>query len=125
MYLQKIFWAKMALASLVPISEPKKVLISGPTPSHGPCNEYCPHQNHYVPRHINNMYINSYWQCCGSESGSTGSTCFRASWIRIRIHQSEVWIRIRLRIWILLSPSKKVRKTLIPTALRLLFTFYL
>jgi hypothetical protein len=54
--------------------------------------------------------------CCGS--GSTGSTCFWASWIRIRIHQSEVWIRIqiRLRIWILLSSSKKVRKTLIPTA---------
>ncbi len=24
-------------------------------------------------------------QCCGSESGSTGSTCFWSSWIRIRI----------------------------------------
>ncbi len=47
-------------------------------------------------------------QCCGSESGSTGSTCFWASWIRIRIHQSEVWIRIR----ILLSPSKKSKKNL-------------
>jgi hypothetical protein len=33
-------------------------------------------------------------QCCGSESGSTGSTCFWASRIRIRIHLSEVWIRI-------------------------------
>jgi hypothetical protein len=45
-------------------------------------------------------------QCCGSgsESGSTGSTCFWASWIRIRIHQSEVCIRIR--IWILLSLVK-------------------
>jgi hypothetical protein len=32
MYLQKLFWAKMALASLVPISEPKKVLISGQGP---------------------------------------------------------------------------------------------
>ncbi len=30
-------------------------------------------------------------QCCGSGSGSTGSTCFWAS--RIRIHQTEVWIR--------------------------------
>jgi hypothetical protein len=39
-------------------------------------------------------------QCCGSGSGSTGSTCFWAS--RIRIHQTEVWIR-----WILLSTSKK------------------
>jgi hypothetical protein len=47
-------------------------------------------------------------QCCGSESGSTGSTCFWAFWIRIRIHQSEVWIRI----WILLSPSKKSKKNL-------------
>ncbi len=61
-------------------------------------------------------------QCCGSESGST---CFWASRIWIRICQSEVWIwiRIRLRIWILLSPSKKVRKTFIPPALWLLFDF--
>jgi hypothetical protein len=44
-------------------------------------------------------------QCCGSEFGS-GSTYFWASWIRIRIHQSEVWIRI------LLSPSKKSKKNL-------------
>jgi hypothetical protein len=35
-------------------------------------------------------------QCWGS--GSAGSTvCFWAS--RIRIHYSEVWIRIQLRIW--------------------------
>jgi hypothetical protein len=53
--------------------------------------------------------VDSHRQCCGSESGS-GSTCFWASWIRIRIHQSEVWIRIR--IWILLSPSKKSKKNL-------------
>ncbi len=33
-----------------------------------------------------------YNQCCGSgsESGSTGSTCFWDSWIRIRIYKSEV-----------------------------------
>jgi hypothetical protein len=24
-----------------------------------PCNGCCPHQNHYVPRHINNRYANS------------------------------------------------------------------
>ena len=58
-------------------------------------------------------------QCCGSESVSTGSTCFWVSWIRIhhsevwiwiriRIHSSEVWIRIR----ILLSPSKNSKKNL-------------
>jgi hypothetical protein len=47
-------------------------------------------------------------QCCGSgsESGSTGSTCFWASWIRFRIHYSDVWIRI------LLSPSKNSKKYL-------------
>jgi hypothetical protein len=40
-------------------------------------------------------------QCCGS-----GSTCFWAS--RIRIHLSEVWIRIR----ILLSTCKNSKKNL-------------
>jgi hypothetical protein len=49
--------------------------------------------------------------CCGSESGSV-STCFWASWVRI--HYSEVWIRIRiwLRIRILLSLSKNSKKNL-------------
>ncbi len=49
-------------------------------------------------------------QCC--RSGSTGSTCFWASWIRIRMHKSEVWIRIRLWIRILLSPSKIIKNNL-------------
>ncbi len=43
------------------------------------------------------------WQCCGC-----GSVCFWNSWIRI--HQSEVLIRIRIRI--LLSPSKNSKKNL-------------
>jgi hypothetical protein len=43
-----------------------------------------------------------------SGSGFTGSTCFWAS--RIRIHKSELWIRIRLRI--LLSSSKNSKKNL-------------
>jgi hypothetical protein len=47
----------------------------------------------------------SYRQCCGS-----GSTSFWASWIQIRIHWPEVWIRIR--IWILLSLSKNSKKNL-------------
>ncbi len=35
--------------------------ILGPTPSNGPCNGSCRHQNHYIPPHINNnWYINSY-----------------------------------------------------------------
>jgi hypothetical protein len=32
----------------------------GPTPSNGPRNGYCPPQNHYVSRHINNRYMNGY-----------------------------------------------------------------
>jgi hypothetical protein len=54
------FWAQMALALLDAISGPKKVLISGPTPSNDPRYGYCPHQNHYIPRHINNRYIDAY-----------------------------------------------------------------
>ncbi len=57
--------------------------------------------------------VYGFFQCCGSgsESGS-GSTCFWAS--RIRIHQSEVWIRIRrwIRIRILLSSCKNSKKNL-------------
>ncbi len=45
---------------------------------------------------------------CQSHVGAVYRTCFWASWIRIRI---------------LLSPSKKVRKTLFSTALWLLFDF--
>ncbi len=41
------------------ISGPQKVSIFGPTASNSPRNGYCPHQNHYVLRHINNRYINS------------------------------------------------------------------
>jgi hypothetical protein len=36
-----IFWVQMALASLVAVSGPKKVSISGPTPFNGPRNGYC------------------------------------------------------------------------------------
>ena len=57
----QLFWVRMALAPLVAISGPKKVLNSGPTPSNGPRNGYCPPQNHYVPHHINNRYINSFY----------------------------------------------------------------
>ncbi len=40
---------------------PKKSRFSGPNPYNGPCNGYCPPQNHYVPRHKNNMHINIYF----------------------------------------------------------------
>ncbi len=54
------------------------------------------------------LEINTFLSCCGSESksGSTGSTCFWASWIGI--HESEVWILIR----ILLSSCKNSKKSL-------------
>ncbi len=39
---------------------PKKVSISGPTPSNAPCHGLLHHPNPYVPSHINNRYINSY-----------------------------------------------------------------
>jgi len=38
---------------------------------------------------MGNLYV-TFYQCCGSRSesgsGSTGSKCYWASWIRIRIH---------------------------------------
>jgi hypothetical protein len=40
----RLFWAQMALAAFV--------AISGPTPSNGPRNRCCPHQNHFVPAHL-------------------------------------------------------------------------
>jgi len=46
--------------------------------------------------------------CLHPGSASNWSTCFWATWIRI--YQSEVWIRLRIRIWILLSQSKKSKK---------------
>ncbi len=53
-------------------------------------------------------------QCCGSGSTGSGSTCFWASRIRIRIHWSEVWIRIRILLWIriLLSSCKNSKKNI-------------
>ncbi len=39
---------------------PKKSRFSEPTPSNGPRNGCYPHQNYFVPPHINNRYINSY-----------------------------------------------------------------
>ncbi len=41
-------------------SGPKKVSISGPTPSNAPRYGLPPIRNPYVPPHINSSYINSY-----------------------------------------------------------------
>ncbi len=40
---------------------PKESRFPGSTPSNAPCNGSCPPQIHYVPRHINSRYINSYY----------------------------------------------------------------
>ncbi len=37
-----LFWAHMALASLVPFQGPKKSRFSGPTPSNAPHNDVAP-----------------------------------------------------------------------------------
>ncbi len=42
----RLFWVQLALALLVAISGPKKVLISGTTPSNCPRNGCSLHQNH-------------------------------------------------------------------------------
>ncbi len=54
----QLFWAQMAPALLVDISEHKKSWFWRPTPSNSPCNGCCPRQNHYTLRHINKWYIN-------------------------------------------------------------------
>jgi hypothetical protein len=56
-----LFWAQMALATLFSISGPKKVSIlrSPPPPLKWPLLWICLPQNHFVPHHINNRYINS------------------------------------------------------------------
>ncbi len=73
----------------------------------------------YTKHRSSNKLKKTSEQCCGSGSGLVGSMRFWASQIRTRIHYSEVWIRIRIqlhiRIRILVSLSKIVRKTLIPT----------
>jgi hypothetical protein len=54
-----IFETQMALASLDVISVPKIILIFRSPPFQWPSSWICPHQNDFVPRHINNRYIKS------------------------------------------------------------------
>ncbi len=51
---------QMALASLVAISGPKRVSIFRAHPFQWPSKWIFSHQNHFVPRHLNNRYINNY-----------------------------------------------------------------
>jgi hypothetical protein len=55
-----LFWAQMALAALVPFMGPKKSRFLGPHPLKCPSLWIVPPQNHFVPPHINNRYINNY-----------------------------------------------------------------
>jgi hypothetical protein len=58
--------------------------------------------------------VHNWWcsfNCSVADPDLNRSMCFWASWIRIRIHYSEVWIRIQIRIWILLTLSKHSQKT--------------
>ncbi len=41
-YVPVLFWAQMALASLVPFQGPKESRFSGPTPSNAPGNDVAP-----------------------------------------------------------------------------------
>jgi hypothetical protein len=66
---ERLGWVgKMKWHSLrsLPFQCPKKVSIfrGPPLPIPLARNGYCPHQNTNVPRHMNNRYINSYYNCC-------------------------------------------------------------
>ncbi len=50
--------------SIGPFFSLLNIVFPGPTPSNAPRNGSCPSPNHYVPRHINNRYINSYFRYC-------------------------------------------------------------
>jgi len=58
-----LFRTQMALAVLDAISEPKKVSkkIFRVHPFQWPSKWICSHQNHYIPCHLNNRYISSYY----------------------------------------------------------------
>jgi hypothetical protein len=63
--ISRLFGGQMALALLIAISGPKKVSIFRAHPlSMALGMDVAPNQNHYVPRHINNRYINSYDRQC-------------------------------------------------------------
>ncbi len=56
----RLIWAQMARASLVAISGTIKISIFKAHFLQWPSKWIFPHQNHYVPRRINNRYINNY-----------------------------------------------------------------
>ncbi len=83
----RLFWAQIALGALVAISGPKKVSISGPTPSKGPRYGLLSHPNPYVPPHINDRYINSY-------SPLRFVNCYPSPLVQIPPSPVPVWISL-------------------------------
>ncbi len=84
-----IFWA-----SLVNILGPKKSWFPGPTPSNAPCNGTCPHQNHYVPRHLYNKYIIK-CSCIGpprpAKEGNRNPLKYTTPWVpNLRVSKSSL-----------------------------------
>ncbi len=57
--ISRLFWAQMALATLIPISGPKKSGFQGPPLQTPLVIDYSPIQIH-TSAHINNRYINIY-----------------------------------------------------------------
>jgi hypothetical protein len=53
-------WSCLPLGALRVPFRPKKVEISGPTPSNALRNEFPPHPNTYVQPQINNRYIGNF-----------------------------------------------------------------
>jgi hypothetical protein len=76
---------------------PKQVSFSGPTLSNVPRNWIFPHQNHYVPLHINNRYINSYFHpdFVYLFSSPLSMTLVRKNWF-VRQHRAT---QLRLQIY--------------------------
>jgi hypothetical protein len=60
LFLSQLFWAQMALASLVPLQGPKKSRFSGPTPSNAPRNDVALLNTIKYKRHKINWYIGSF-----------------------------------------------------------------
>ncbi len=79
-HLLNIFAPKWHLLRSLPVRVQKQFKFSEPTPSNGPRNRCCPHQNHSVLCYLN--------QCCGSLT----------FWVDPdpRIHAFAKWIRILL-----------------------------
>jgi hypothetical protein len=96
----------------VPLHQGVRDVVYLGWPPKAPCGVQPMSTVHRSPNKL--LRSNSIFNLCDAycvsvaDPAGSGSTCFWDSWIRI--HQSEVWIRIRSRI--LLSPSKNSVKNI-------------